>query len=402
MDSIAVIGAGVSGCALAARLRQLGYAGPLDLWETGRGAGGRASTRRSRRDPALQIDHGAPFFNIVATPPPALLEPLLSGGHGEPWQGRLALLRGEQTLELDGRDALASGSLYRGRGGMDQIANGLLAIARAAKQAPVTLHASCLVRELRRGPRGGWQLLDRHGELLGEARWLVLSGTLLAHPRTSLILGWPDVPLKTAAAGLGDLQLEHALTTIAGIRSEARSNLLAVLDPAAARDWLALPFQLLGFDAAAQQRWGLRRVSVQALRDGRCAVVAHSTHAFANDHLEVIGSRSALAQLLDLPPDPGREERVIDLLSTALEEVMTPLLQEARGLRRAERQLMRWGAAFPVAPGLPRELSLCRQSQVGFCGDYITGPGFGRIEGALRSAERLAETLVGELGRGRG
>jgi predicted NAD/FAD-dependent oxidoreductase len=76
---------------------------------------------------------------------------------------------------------------------------------------------------------------------------------------------------------------------------------------------------------------------------------------------------------------------------------MVPFLGAPSGLGDADRQLMRWGAAFPVAPGLPSELSLCRQSKVGFCGDYITGPGFGRIEGALRSAERLADALIGDL-----
>ena len=399
VQSLAVIGAGVSGCALVARLRQLGFAGPIDLWETGRGPGGRASTRRSRQDPALQIDHGAPFFNIVTGPAPALLEPLLNGGHVEAWCGRMALLRGEHDLQLDGRDALASGDLFHGRGGMDQIACGLLAIAQAAGTAPISTHFSSLVRYLGHTPETGWQLFGREGELLGQAHWLVLSGTLLAHPRTKLVLDWPDVPLKTAAEALGDLQLEHALTTIAGIRSEARSNLLVVLAPPAAQAWLALPFQLLSFDAAAQQRWGLRRVSVQPLSDGRCAVVAHSTGAFAADHLDVYGSRSAIAQILELPAETGREDQVIQALTTALEQAMAPFLQGASGLEQAERQLMRWGAAFPVAPGLPSELSLCRQSQVGFCGDYITGPGFGRIEGALRSAERLAAALMSMLPR---
>ncbi|MGB5240200.1 MAG: NAD(P)-binding protein [Prochlorococcaceae cyanobacterium] len=35
-----MIGAGVAGCALAARLRRLGWRGPIGLWESGRGAGG--------------------------------------------------------------------------------------------------------------------------------------------------------------------------------------------------------------------------------------------------------------------------------------------------------------------------------------------------------------------------
>ncbi len=396
-QTLAVIGAGVAGCALVARLRQLGHTGPIGLWETGRGPGGRASTRRSRTDPGLQINHGAPFFNVATEPPPALLRPLLEGGHVLPWCGRVALLRGERELQLDRHDALSGGDLYVGNGGMDQVGAGLLAVADQAGAAPIRAQFSTLVRHLRHTAKDGWQLIDRHGALLGQADWLVLSGTLLAHPRTQMVFGWEDVPLKQAAATLADLQLEHALTTIAGIRSEARSNLLVLLDPEGARPWRDLPFTLLAFDAAAQQRWGLRRVSVQPLADGRCAVVAHSTNTFAADHLDVYGSRSAIAQTLALPPDAGREDTVIAALTEALDQVMAPFLGAASGLGQADRQLMRWGAAFPVAPGLPSELSFCRSSKVGFCGDYVTGPGFGRIEGALRSAERLADALLPEL-----
>jgi hypothetical protein len=240
---------------------------------------------------------------------------------------------------------------------------------------------------------------------LAEADWLVLGSTLLAHPRTQWIFEWPEVPLKAAAAGLGDLQLDHVLTTIAGIRSEARSNALFVLPVAWAEPWLALPFRLLHFDAAAQQRWGLRRITIQPLADGRCVVVAHSSNAFAADHLDVYGTHSAVAQILQLPPDGGKEETVIAALQQALVQALAPWLGDPSGdaslwpsrltgLAPSERQLMRWGAAFPIAPGLPTELMLCPQSQVAFCGDYLAGEGFGRVEGALRSGEALARKLT--------
>ncbi len=397
LQSLAVIGAGVSGCALIARLRQLGYEGAIDLWETGRGPGGRASTRRSRHDSNLQINHGAPLLNIGATPPPALLDPLLACGALQPWSDRIARLQGESSLQLDGTDALTDGALFQGGGGMDRLGAGLLTLARQTGRGAISTHYATLVRTLRPSPEGRWQLLDPKGRLLGESDWLVLSSTLLAHPRSSRLFGWPTVPLKEAAESLGDLQLHHALTTIAGIRFEARSNLLVVLDATAASAWLHLPFRLLSFDAAAQQRWGLERVSIQPLADQRCAVVAHSTNAFAADHLDVFGSHSAIAKQLQLPPDSGREETVIQALTELLGEAMAPFLESPGGLEQAERQLMRWGAAFPVAPGLATELALCSGSRLGFCGDYINGAGFGRIEGALRSAELLAERLRPEL-----
>ena len=392
--TLAVIGAGVAGCALVAQLRRQGFKGCIDVWETGRGPGGRASTRRSRQDPQLAIDHGAPIMNICSSSAPYLLQPLLAQGSLQPWKGSLAMLQVESSLQLDRSDTFSSGNLYRASNGMDGLAAGLLELAVVEGAPEVRRHFSTLVRHLVFQPGRGWQLLNQQGELIGRAEWLVLSGTLLAHPRTRLIFGWPEVPLKQAVQELGDIQLEHALTTLAGIRSEARSSLLAVLDSESARPWLALPFELLSFDASAQQRWGLERVSIQRLKAGRCAVVAHSSDTFAADHLDVYGSRSAVAQMLGLPAASGREETVIAALGSALDQCLAPWLQGWRGFVPEDCQLMRWGAAFPIAPGLPAQLMLCKQSQLGFCGDYIAGEGFGRIEGALRSGEDLATKLL--------
>jgi predicted NAD/FAD-dependent oxidoreductase len=61
---------------------------------------------------------------------------------------------------------------------------------------------------------------------------------------------------------------------------------------------------------------------------------------------------------------------------------------------RSERQLMRWGAAFPLPPALPQELCWNDQLQLGFCGDFLAGQGFGRVEGAMQSAEQLACRLA--------
>jgi predicted NAD/FAD-dependent oxidoreductase len=95
--------------------------------------------------------------------------------------------------------------------------------------------------------------------------------------------------------------------------------------------------------------------------------------------------------VLGAPPQPQAEAQVIEALDQALQDAL------ALSTAGAERQLMRWGAAFPQAPGLPPEHTLCPDSQIGFCGDAIAGLGFGRVEGALRSAETLAERLLPQL-----
>ena len=69
---------------------------------------------------------------------------------------------------------------------------------------------------------------------------------------------------------------------------------------------------------------------------------------------------------------------------------------ELQGACEAAESLgvMRWGASRPFDHPLPQSLQWCDASALGFCGDYVEGPGFGRAEGALRSAVNLAQILV--------
>lgn len=399
---VAVIGAGVAACALAAALRRGGWAGALSLWESGRGPGGRAASRRSRQDPELCLDHGAPLLSIAADPPPALLDPLLRRGVVAPWSDTIRGLDGDGRLLVTPDSPYCRGRLFRSQGGMDGLCRGLLELAEQGGHGPIEGHFGVLVSQLRRQQCGGWQLLDATGTELAQVDWLLLSSTLLAHPRSRLLLNWPEVPLQHAlrqAPATMDPRLDHALAAIASLRSEARSNLLLVASGDTAAAWAALPFRLLEFNGAAAQRWGLRRVSVQPFAPGRCALVAHSTATFAAEHLSVYGSRSAIAQLLGMAPRPEQEAAVIEALSEALAAALATWLTPDQ-LAGADRQLMRWGAAFPLHPGLPAPLQLCPASRVGFCGDYVEVEGFGRIEGALRSGESLAAALLAPLPAG--
>ncbi|MBW4531481.1 MAG: NAD(P)-binding protein [Aphanothece saxicola GSE-SYN-MK-01-06B] len=384
--SLAVIGAGVAGCALAAGLRRGGWDGPIDLWEAGRGPGGRAATRRSRQDAGWHLDHGAPLFNLLEGPEPELVAPLRSGGWIVPWREPAAELQGDGTLNPAQADPLLRGALYRGRQGMDDLCRGLLALAQVQGLPSPMGHFGTLVRHLEVRPDGGWRLAEATGAVLGEADWLVLTGTLLAHPRAMERFGWSEVPLRRAAGGLGDGALEAALAALASMEMETRTNLMLTIEPAAAARWLALPFRLLSFDSQAQRRWGLRRLSIQPLADGRCGVVAHGVPD-ADTEATATTAGDALAM-----------EALVRAVAGALE----PWLGERPGggdalAGVAQRQLMRWGAAFPVAPGHPPAAMVCPASRVAFCGDFIAGPGFGRLEGALRSAQALAGRLLALL-----
>ena len=87
----------------------------------------------------------------------------------------------------------------------------------------------------------------------------------------------------------------------------------------------------------------------------------------------------------------SEEKRLGDVLPELL--VQWPALCKA--LESAQSMgMMRWGAAQPLNHPVPSHLQWCRQSAVGFCGDWIEGLHFGTGEGAIRSGAALAERLT--------
>ena len=86
---VAVVGGGVAGLTAASRLAQAGC--DVTVYETGRGPGGRASTRRGDT-PDLQWDHGAQFFRADDPTFRALVEEWRAAGFVAEWTGTFGTL----------------------------------------------------------------------------------------------------------------------------------------------------------------------------------------------------------------------------------------------------------------------------------------------------------------------
>ena len=61
---LVVIGGGISSATFIADILKQGFKGKIAVVETGRGLGGRCSTRYLYKDKKLAINHGCPNFNI--------------------------------------------------------------------------------------------------------------------------------------------------------------------------------------------------------------------------------------------------------------------------------------------------------------------------------------------------
>ena len=368
---LAVIGAGLAGCSLIARLRQLNWSGTIAIVEAGRGPGGRTATRRRRDRPQWRLDHGAPGFHLDDPLPEglkALLAPLHENGCLRRAEGTVV------TLAMDGSISRAEGAAdvawLEGQPFMASICDGLLAIDEGAS----TQHFGRRIRTLQRDGNH-WCLCNESSDWQLRASRLVLSGSLLAHPRSLAMLDWRQVPLREAVPAGQDPDLDQALDALAQSRADVRWNLMLDLplngDQLPRQIWLT---------PEAQAHWRVERLVLHPQADNRTGLVMHGLDSGE-------------------PITPQTQPVLLKQEEARLRELLLQLLQpwpELQGACDAAESLgvMRWGASRPLDHPLPQLLQWCDASAVGFCGDYVEGPGFGRAEGALRSAVNLAQILV--------
>ena len=376
---LAVIGAGLAGCSVLARLNQLGFHGSQALVEAGRGPGGRTATRRRRGHQTWRLDHGAPGFNLSTPGNPSLatvLAPLRSSGIlRREWGVFLGLDHRGQLVEVPNEEQL-EGEWLRGHPTMASVCEGLLEQAAPHLQRVY----GCRIRWLGKTSEG-WELKDEEGAVVLKTKRLVLSGTLLAHPRSLAMLAWPDIPLREAVPAGVDPLFDEVLNVLSNSTASVRWNLMLEIKSQGSEDF---PRQIW-LTAKARERWGIERLVFQKQAASGWGLVIHGL----DDGQTITPERQ--------PELVEAQERRLRLLLPELIQAIPGLQSMSSDVNRPESLgMMRWGAAQPLNWPLPRRLQWCPASNIGFCGDWIEGPGFGRAEGALDSGVHLAEQLISE------
>jgi renalase len=121
MKKVAIIGAGITGLACARVLGQAGH--HVQLFDKGRGPGGRMATRRAQTVMGeVSFDHGAQYFTARDPAFVSLIQSLTGLGAVAPWTGELVRLAGDGTNK-----PLANEALYVGVPGMNGVIRALSA-----------------------------------------------------------------------------------------------------------------------------------------------------------------------------------------------------------------------------------------------------------------------------------
>ncbi|AGY91998.1 hypothetical protein SPICUR_05110 [Spiribacter curvatus] len=395
--SVAIIGNGIAGSSAARSLALTlpDHLSRITLYEIGRGAGGRAATRKTRSIPEFHINHGTPYADISTQQGMDLLPSL--GDAIQPFLGKRCAIDAQTgtraSVEASDREALIIGDNDE----MANIANSILRDGNQSLLPPIATEYSTMITEMSRGGEHGgqWCLSDRNAEIVGRADWLIVAGSGVAHPRWSDTFGG-EPPLVAAASELGDPDLNDALSVIGQQTAAPVVTVLFYCTDDVAGQWQRLAFS----DGMINNDSVLSRISIQPCTSNSCSVVLHSTTRYAVENAGVHGSSSSAARVGHASSNATREEDIIDEMLSALDAIPgMPGIEKSR--YSFGPLLHRWGNAYPRGEPLPRSSAVCPDSAVAFCGDYVsTDARMGSYECALLSGVDLADNLYGHIAGG--
>jgi len=384
---IAIVGAGCSGSACAWQLAQsTDMPLTVTVFDMARGAGGRASTRRSRDCPGLFVNHGAIALHVREHS--TLVSALRDRNAIVRWVSTIGKVNVDGSLEQI-EDYFGTAHVYTSVNGMSNIVRGIFDMAN------VEVRWDTRISAFKPLPGGGWELLDSKGASVGEFDWLVVTAPNLASPRWTFLYG-EQPPMQVAAELSGSRQLSAAVASMKGVEySSMHVVMLTWALPEAEGGQVLENLRMLPFDVVeVVGDEVLARVTRQSVEPPFAVVVLYSTDAFSEQHRAVIGSGGNMARMVSSSFE--READVGWALQGAFGRLMTRL-GGASPPMTMKPLLHRWGSAYPLKGQIPDVPAMVLpEVQVAFAGDCF-GNSKGGMETALNSglfaAKRIVESI---------
>ena len=360
-----VIGAGISACTFASSVNRRFPNSSILLIEHGRRLGGRATTRRSRQNKILEFDHGLPSFsfsNHVSQDILSLISPLINSNKLLDISNDILMMDEFGVLN----NSFTMHKIYKSWPFMINFCEEIINQSKNPKK--INFLFQTLSKSIYR-KKDLWNIQINNGIFLS-SKTLILSSSLIVHPRCLEILGINSLPLRDAFIPGQDpvvdslLQKTKKLTYI-----KRKVYILCSLNKEIVNEFNYKYLQVV-FSKAIREDLNFERIIFQIQSDGSMVLALHCSYV---NNFTDMSNDQIIKSLIPLFKNYPK---------------FTDLIFESCLIDKME-----WSASQPLNNLLSRELQWSEAFRIGFCGDWFDWENCGGVESAMNSSIRLAQLL---------
>ena len=357
-----VIGAGISGCTFASLLNKRFSDASILLVEHGRRIGGRATTRKSRKNKNLEFDHGLPsisFSKHISEELRTLISPLLTSKKLVDISQDILLMNEFGIITNQFNNEITYRSFPFMANFCDEIIN------QSINPKKIKFLFQTLIKSIKRVD-DLWTIEVNNRQFI-KSENLILSSSLIAHPRCLKILNINTLPLRDAFMPGKDKVIDSLLRETKKLTYIKRKiYILHVSNLTVIQNFNHQYLQIL-FSNVIRNDLNFEKIIFQSQSDGSMIIALHCTYIIEINIDNIINSLVSLFINYQIFQDLFLQAKLIDKMD--------------------------WRASQPLNHLLPKELQWSSNSKIVFCGDWFDLNSCGGLESAMNSSIRLVKLL---------
>ena len=361
-----VVGAGISGCTFASSINKRFPTASILLVEHGRRIGGRSTTRKSRKNKNLEFDHGLPSINLsdsISNDLFSFISPLINSNTLIDISNDILFINEFGSLNKQSVD----GKTYRCLPFMINFSKEI--INQSINPEKINFLFETLIKSIIRN-NDLWEVKINH-EGHVRAKNLILSSSLLAHPRCLNILNLNSIPLRDAFKVGTDNIVDSVIERIVKQEYIKRKNYILYVPYSKLLQKFNFKNLQVRFSNVITNQLSYERIIFQRQLDGSIIIVLHCCY------YDKLFDRNLESIIQSLRVIFCKHKLFLDLFVNA---------------QMIEK--MDWRASQPLNNLLPNELQWSSTSKIGFCGDWFEFGDCGRVEAAMNSSISLSKIFT--------
>ena len=373
-----LIGGGISSCVLAFSIIDKGFKGKIAIIENGRNLGGRSSSRKSLKNKGWILNHGSPNFNITNSENDSSINKFINYllDRNLIITDKSNIIEIDQNLNilLNTKNSFYKGKIYSPVNSMCELSEKL--IIENVNKKQIDLIFETLITDLK-FYKNEWHLLSNKGKIF-QARFIASSSNLIVHDRSKEIFKKNQIPLREAIPEGENKEIDMLINLLNKQKFLKRIS------------YLIYPQKGYNFKTTyksnnlhcllnkeAEKLIGFERIIFQKQSFDNVGIVIHTKDLKSElKEQNVLTNKVLIEKFNQIFIDSNLVNRLFDY---------------------DDISVMRWRASQPLGIPIPKELQLCNELKIFFCGDWFDYIGFGRVEGAISSALYLSSNIINLL-----